>query len=112
MMRVSAEAKPYLDTFRRIPAEPFLRLCTREFEMLSSVACVCGWAIREALSNSVPAENISPVDGITIPLSKHYGGSPAEWQDIYYSVMQSERLDDIEEAFTARWIEAAESLEG
>ena len=117
-MTITPEARPYLDTLRRIPADVRLSMATRELHVSSRSSCVCGWAIREAVARTterdagdVPRDDPAvPVDfSSASTMKKLYGGSYEEWDDIYWlSTDYSASSSYIEEAFLIAVAEAAE----
>lgn len=124
---------PYLKTLRRIPDEIILDMGTREFEMGSSSACVCGWALRAALAPilSLAPHRIAPewdgsaysscqVDdprlemyGVVERCVNFWGGTHDEWYALFTGVIPPYnglplrgRLPEIERAFVERLNEA------
>lgn len=123
---ISPEAAGYLRTLRRIPADVRLSMATREIDMSDGNHCICGWALREAVSAAanLPAEVIT-VEGVLWDPPTHntdtnnrwghaargcqrrWGGEfVGEWQSVYVA---PDPL--IEEAFAFAVMEAAEGRE-
>jgi hypothetical protein len=109
----------HLDTLRRVPDDVILAVASRELGMHDSNACLCGWIVREAvarLADCAP-EDVYVYDDRTVRLTgedtvlrscvKLFGGDRRAWRDIFVGTTMSDRLPDIEVAFTQRVAEAA-----
>ena len=95
------EYLPYLETLRRLPDDVVLDMATREFDMVWGHLCLCGWAMRAALSraNGKAPDEFGAVDvGSPVHgLVEKFGGTVAEWSAIYWGVtpvMESTYYDD------------------
>jgi hypothetical protein len=111
---ISPAARPFLKTLRRIPEDVRLSMATRHFDMWHPSACVCGWAIRDALAaagEKLPVKNAS----LALPSDEmchlRFGGGRMEWDSIFCGVVDRDRLPLIEEAFTVAVMEAIENRE-
>lgn len=105
---------PYLKTLRRLPDEVVLDMATREFDMDAYDHCLCGWAIRGALSymdgctpEEVDSDVVAGQGNGSVPrgLAERYGGEVEAWKTIFVGV-QGARLPTIERAFVERVAEA------
>lgn len=117
--------RKYLQTLRRLPDEVVLDMATREFTMSRADFCLCGWAMRAALSqaNGKTPEEFDDF-GFPSDMAERFGGTEDEWRAIYLGVTPQwsdlivgglewaenqlrGKLATIEEAFVHRVIEAA-----
>jgi len=114
----------YRNLFDRLPDEIVLDMATRDLDMESHNACVCGWALRLALQNGAAAEDITLTDSLdwnrpihpfvvehagpdvrwhacAVPaaLAVKVGGSPEEWQELFAGVLEAAEMPLIELAF-------------
>lgn len=89
--------RPYLTTLRRIPPEVRQSMATREFDMISPWACVCGWAIRDAVL-AATGEDTHRYNSERC--AARFGGTYAEWEAIFCDVCYVTTLPAIETAFT------------
>lgn len=107
-----ADYLPYLKTLRRIPKDVRLSMATREFWMFVGWACVCGWAVRDAVLAATGEESVHPAivghEGDWLGATrKTFGGTRREWQRIYSGVCDDKTAPAIETAFTIAVMEAA-----
>ena len=98
---------PYLKTLRRIPAPIIRAMATREIVPASPRACLCGWAIREALAfaNGRTADEYTPDDfGSSLSASiRKFGGTSREWEALFYGICDDDgHFIDVETAFAIR----------
>lgn len=120
---------PYLKTLRRIPKAIILDMATRKFEMNEYAACLCGWAVRDALGVAIngesPQQASDALIGAGVPGSweaetniearRQFGGTQKEWDRVFYGVIGGTNAYNayvdasitaaVEEAFTRRVME-------
>jgi hypothetical protein len=118
-MTITPEARPYLLTLRRIPADVRLSMATREIEPGCFESCLCGWALRDAIfsqrGDAPPDEPLTDAEyrvNVTssaevAKAAEMFGGTTNEWLDIYWDITD-DGLPLVEEAFLIAVAEAAE----
>lgn len=96
----------YFKTFRLMPDEVVLDLCTRSLVMGSEIKCVCGWALRAEIARVADRapERIRLNYGGYAPTecAERFGGTREEWMAIYYGVLAGGELVKIENALVKR----------
>lgn len=123
-IEVSPGAQPYLDTLRRIPDDIVLAVAGREINPHDAETCICGWAVREYVSEmaNVDARSVDNcncdrnvravyrnMDSFDTPSRCHtaFGGSYERWADVFTNIVAPSESRAIEEAFLWRVMEAA-----
>lgn len=114
----------YLKTLRRVPDDVILSVASRDIQLATGRACLCGWVVRESLAKlrGVDAAEIRNVEADETSgrrCADLYGGTSDEWTQIYVGVTDTpdrkdwftgapllNRLPLIEAAFTLRVEEA------
>jgi hypothetical protein len=101
----------YLDTLERIPDDIVLSALTRDLDLFNGQTCLCGWVLREKLSQ-VTGKDAETIEVDTFERSvpeecaKEFGGTYEEWDSIYQGVTFSNRAPVIERALMLRVLEA------
>ena len=103
----NSETRQLLTTLRRIPDDVILSMATREYDMNSCIACVCGWALHEDSLRTVGAVTAS-AQPIIPQCVDRFGGAEQEWINIFGGAARPYYLPNIETAFTLRVAEAVE----
>jgi hypothetical protein len=101
----------YLTTLRRIPDDIILSIASRAIQPAEGEACICGWAVREAIGRAVDldAEAVDPYaepgSGVVSGCIDRFGGNEDEWGGVFGGIVS--RQDLVEDAFVTRVMEAA-----
>lgn len=104
-------------TLDRLPDEIALAIGLRVFEVGDPCACVCGWAVREAIARETNLvewpDADTNADGETEfsqnGLARRYGGDRREWDAIFTGVCHPFLAEKIEEALFDRVMAASEA---
>lgn len=100
----------YLDTLRRIPNDIFLDIFARDFDEQRGQTCICGWALRDRLSElsgASPDEIDAYTAGATwAPVYERcmnlFGGTRDEWSSLYWDASSRFGGPRVEEAVVDR----------